>query len=189
MATARQLTLSWDAYLKHERAAETKSELVDGYTVAMAGASRAHNLITANLARILGNHLLGGPCELYTNDMRVRVAATGLHAYPDAVLVCDAPQFVDDAFDTLLNPVVLIEVLSPTTAAFDRGRKFQDYRQIPTLQHYLLIEQQQRHIECYTRRPDATWVLTEASGAAASIAIPALQCALPLADVYRKVEF
>ena len=122
--------------------------------------------------------------------MRLKVAATGLYAYPDLQIVCGETDLTDhDHLDTLLNPLVIIEVLSPSTERYDRGEKFRHYRQIPSLQAYVLVSQDAPLIECYQRNPDDTWTFTDAAGLDASIAIPPVDCTLPLADVYQKIDF
>ena len=120
-------------YLALERAADAKSEYLDGEIVAMTGGSRAHSLIAANLVRELGNALRERPCEVYGSDLRVSVALAGLYAYPDVTVVCGQPTFTDDERDTLENPTVIVEVLSPSTEGLDRGAKFTRYRRLPSL--------------------------------------------------------
>jgi Uma2 family endonuclease len=121
--------------------------------------------------------------------MRVKVQASRLYTYPDISVACGEPQFADDEFDTLLNPTVIIEVLSPTTESYDRGKKFQHYRRLPSLQEYVLISQESPHIERFLRQPNEEWVLTDADGLEASVELSSIDCVLALADVYRKVNF
>ncbi len=128
-------------YLALERQAETKSEYYAGEVFAMAGASRKHNTIVTNLAYLLVGQLKGRSCEVYNSDMRVKVSATGLYTYPDLVVVCGKPRFDDDQEDTLLNPTVIIEVLSKSTEAYDRSEKFAQYRALELMADYLLIAQ------------------------------------------------
>jgi Uma2 family endonuclease len=128
-------------YLALERAAEHRHEYVSGRVYAMTGASREHNVIATNTSRALGNQLSGRPCETYQSDMRVKVSETGMYTYPDVVVACGTPAFEDAYVDTLLNPTVIIEVLSPSTEAYDRGEKFAHYRRLPSLREYLLIAQ------------------------------------------------
>ncbi len=174
-----------EEYLALERAAETKSEYVDGYIYAMTGASRAHNLVTVNISLRLGNQLLNRPCEIYVADMRVKAATARSYRYPDITVVRGQPEFEDPRFDTLTNPTVLIEVLSPTTEATDRGRKFAEYRGIPSLREYLLVSQDQPRIERYARQAEG-WLLTVAEGLEAKVRLEAIDCALDLAEVYHK---
>jgi Uma2 family endonuclease len=133
MSTAAAQHYTPAEYLARERAAEYKSEYVDGFIVAMSGASRIHNLITANVGRELGNQLKGRRCEVYIGDMRVKVSATCTYRYPDVVVACGDIALEDAELDTLLNPVVIVEVLSPTTEAVDRGEKFTHYRRLESL--------------------------------------------------------
>lgn len=176
------------AYLALERASETRSELVNGQILAMTGASRAHNLIAANICREIGNHLKGRPCEAYQSDMRVKVSPTGLYTYPDVVVVCGQPQLEDEHGDTLLNPTLLVEVLSPSSEAYDRGERFAHYRRLESLREYLIVAQDQPRIERYARDGEH-WVLTEASGLDAALDLTSIGCRFALADVYDKVPF
>jgi Uma2 family endonuclease len=181
-----QITYTPDEYLRLERAAETKSEYLHGQIRAMSGASRAHNLITGNIFGELRQHLRGRPCEAYSADMRVRVGQTGLYTYPDVVVACGDILFEDDQVDTLLNPVVVIEVLSPKTEAYDRGEKFAHYRRLNSLQEYLLVAQDQLRVERYVRQGDQ-WVLSELSTLDDVLQIDAIGCSVRLSDVYERV--
>lgn len=189
MSAARKPLISPDDYLAGERLSRTKHEYVAGQIFAMAGASERHNLVAMNIGASLHAQLRRRPCNVYPSDMRVRVSAMGLYTYPDLSVVCAPPQFEDEQRDTLLNPVLLVEVLSPTTESYDRGRKFQQYRTLPSLVEYLLVAQDAMHIEYYARQPDGRWVLAEADGAEGVIQLAALGCELRLADVYEKVLF
>jgi len=173
-------------YLALDRAAAYKSELIDGHIYAMTGATREHNLISLNIAAELRSQLKGRPCETYNNDMRIKGATARKYHYPDVVVACGKAELEDEHGDTLLNPAVLIEVLSASTEAYDRGGKFADYRRIPTLREYLLVAQDQPRIERYVRQGGA-WLLTEAEGLEASISLDALGCALALREVYDRV--
>ncbi len=174
-------------YLAQERSSPYKSEFHDGQIYAMTGASREHNLITVNIAGELRSQLKQRPCEAYVNDMRVKAAQAHGYHYPDVAIVCGAPQFEDGQFDTLLNPSVLIEVLSPSTEAYDRGAKFTHYRKIPSLREYLLVAQDQPSIEHYVRQSDDAWLLTEAVGLEAVVPLDSVGCALSLREIYDKV--
>jgi Uma2 family endonuclease len=156
---------------------------------AMSGASLAHNQITFNLAGSLHGQLKDRPCNAYVNDMRVKVSATGLYTYPDVVVTCEKPKFEDNVLDTLINPQAIIEVLSETTEKYDRGGKFAQYRQLPSLREYVLVSQERPHIELFTKSEAGVWGLTEAIGLESTINIPTIACSLALADVYAKVEF
>lgn len=176
-------------YLALERQAETKSEYLNGRIYAMSGASRSHNRITFNLARRIGNQLGGRRCEGYVNDMRVKVSPTGLYTYPDVVVVCGEPRFEDQHVDTLLNPTVIIEVLSDSTEGYDRGEKFAHYRALPSLSDYLLVAQDQPLIEHYQRQPDGRWLYSATDGLEAEVEIANIGCMLRLAEVYERVVF
>lgn len=175
-------------YLVFERASITKHEYYSGRIYAMTGASERHNLITGNTLASLHAQLRRKPCRIYPSDMRVKVQQTGLNTYPDIVIVCGQPQFTDDALDTLINPMVIIEVLSPSTERYDRGMKFQQYRTIPTLRDYILISQDDKHIEHYMRQDNGQWVFEDALGLEAKLVITSVDCTLLLEDVYEKVE-
>jgi len=175
-------------YLAYEREAATKSEYYAGQLFALAGASKKHSAIVPNLLYLLVGQLKGRPCEVFSNDMRVKVSATGLYTYPDVVVVCGAPRFDDDQEDTLLNPTVIIEVLSKTTEAYGRGEKFAQYRTLESLSDYLLVAQDIARIEHFTRQADGAWLFAERSGLDATVVIPSIQCQLRLADVYDKIE-
>lgn len=129
------------------------------------------------------------PCEAYVHDMRVKISPTGAYTYPDVVVVCAEPRFGDTVVDTLLNPVILIEVLSPSTADDDRSGKFEHYRTLPSLQAYLLVAQERCPVVHYTRQSDYTWLLTETDDLQGGIAIPAIGCTLLLAEIYTRVQF
>lgn len=188
MGQLAEAYLTPEEYLLTERQAETKHEYYDGEIFAMAGASQRHNFLTVGLSAQLYFKLRGKPCDLYSNDMRVRVRDTGLYTYPDLVIACGGSEFDDAQKDTLTNPGVLFEILSDSTESYDRGRKFAHYRQIPTLTDYLLVAQNEPCIEHY-RRQDDGWLLTEARGKEGVISLDTLDCTLPLAEVYEKIDF
>jgi Uma2 family endonuclease len=185
-AVVTQTHYTAEDYLTLERSAPYKSEFHDGQIYAMTCASRKHNLITVNIAGELRSQLKKRPCEAYSNDLRVKAAETHSYYYPDIAVVCGIPQFEDAQLDTLLNPAVLIEVLSPSTEAYDRGGKFAHYRKIATLREYLLVSQDQPIIERYVRQGDV-WILTEAVGLEASVPLESIDCVLSLREVYDKV--
>ena len=184
-----QVGLSPEEYLARERRAEIKSEYHDGEVFAMSGASRAHNLIVTNFVRELSLRLRDRDCEVYPSDMRVKVDPTGLYTYPDVIVVCGEPAFEDEHVDTLLNPTLLIEVLSESTEASDRGKKFEHYRKLEMLQGVVLVTQDEAHAERFTRQPDGQWLLGEASGLEAALHLASIDVTLPLADIYDKVLF
>jgi Uma2 family endonuclease len=179
-----------EEYLRIERSLEQRHEYYRGEMFAMSGASRAHNLIGINVSASLHAQLADRPCEVYQNDMRVKAATAAMYFYPDVVATCENPRFEDDAFDTLLNPQVIVEVLSDSTASFDRGAKFEAYRQIASLREYVLVDQSRAHVERYLRDVEQNrWVLDEAHGLDAEIELPSLACRLKLSDVYAKVTW
>jgi Uma2 family endonuclease len=189
MSSQRTTLLTPEEYLEIERRAERKSEYFQGEMFAMAGASRPHVLIVANLVRELGNWLDAWPCEIYSNDMRLRVTPNGLYTYPDVMVACGEPQFADDQSDTLLNPILIVEVLSESTEAYDRGQKFEQYRTLPSLHEYLLVAQDAPRIESFTPQPDGHWLRVEISGRDASIQLVSIGCVLPLNRIYNKVAW
>lgn len=177
-----------EQYLGLERLADYKSEYVNGYILAMAGASKAHNQIGFNIAGELHNQLKSRPCLAYVNDLRVKVSATDLYTYPDVVALCGEPLFDDAQMDTLLNPSLIIEVLSPTTEAYDRGDKFAHYRRLPSLLEYVLIAQDQVRVEHYLRS-DQKWVLSELNGLDEKLRLVSIGCEITLRAIYDKVNF
>ena len=187
MSTDPKPFLSPHDYLALERASEERSEYLDGETFAMTGSSRSHNLIVVNLGGELRRELKGRNCELYTHDMRLQVSATGLYTYPDVVVVCGEPRLADDQGDTLLNPTVVLEVLSPSTESYDRGKKFEHYRTLPSLREYLLVRQDEPLIEQFVRQPDDHWLFSATGGLEATVRLPSIDCALALAEVYDRV--
>lgn len=146
-------------YLAWEQDQPTKHEYLDGEIFDLAGASAEHNDICANLLRELGNVLLDKPCRPRGSDQRVHIPETGLYTYPDALVVCGTPEYEDDKRLTLLNPTVIVEVLSESTESYDRGKKFRHYRSIPSLRDYLLVSQDDVWVEHYVRATDGNWVL------------------------------
>jgi len=179
--------VSPEEYLERERRAEYKSEYLAGEIVAMAGAKRKHNLISSNVTTSLGVQLRDNPCEVYANDMKVRADQARQYSYPDVVVVCGEPQFQDNEDDVLLNPTVVVEVLSPSTEAKDRGEKFLRYRQIASLTDYLLITQNERRVEQFTKQSDGSWRLVETFDAG-EVDLDSIGCTLSIADIYNKVK-
>ena len=188
MTAVAKKRLTAEEYLAIERKAEFRSEYFAGEMFAMSGASREHNLIVSNLNREVGEQLKDRPCEIYPSDMRVRIPS-GLYTYPDVVVVCGSPKFDDDHVDTLLNPLVLIEVLSESTADYDRGTKFKHYRQITSLREYVLVDQEATQIEHFALGGDGKWSLTEIAGLDQVLKLNSIECQIPLFEIYRKVTF
>ena len=176
-----------EEYLKRERMADYKSEYFAGEIIAMAGAKRKHNLIAGNIFAFLNTQLREAPCEVYTNDMKVQADKARQFSYPDVVVVCGEPQFRDNEDDVLQNPVVIVEVLSPSTEAFDRGEKFLRYRQLESLQEYLLVTQNERRVEQFTKQADGSWRMTETTEG--SLTLESVGCVLSFDDIYNKVTF
>lgn len=194
MATAAvQTYLTPEEYITLERKAipnaETvRSEYVKGKIIAISGASRAHNLITVNISAMLHIQLKGRGCETYANEMRVSTPSTLSYFYPDVVVVCEEPRFEDEVFDILLNPIILVEVLSPSTEAYDRGEKFSHYRQLPSLQEYILVAQDKICVERF-RRQENNWVLTDFQNFEERLSLISVECELPLCEIYDRVPF
>lgn len=189
MSAQLQRLLSPEEYLAIERDTTAKHEFYRGEMFAMGGASFDHTQITAAASAYLFEQLKETKCHVSTNDLRVKVSSTGLYTYPDVVVTCEKPRFEDDKFDTLLNPQLIAEVLSDSTEKYDRGKKFEHYRQIDSLREYLLISQDRPHVELFTRDAVGQWTLSEATGLDAAIDLPAIGCRLALADVYAKVSW
>jgi Uma2 family endonuclease len=189
MSSVLKPLLTPQEYLARERAAEFKSEYYRSEMFAMAGASWEHTLIKDNLAHMAMNQLHDGPCRVLTSDLRVKVDATGLYTYPDVIVVCDKPQFEDKMFDTLLNPLCLVEVLSDSAEKYDRGAKSGRYRKMQSLQEYVLVAQDRPLAERYVRQPDGGWLLTEFRGLTQTFAFTSIPAKIALADIYRGVEF
>lgn len=187
MSSQHKTLLTPEEYLAIERKSEIKHEFFSGKMFAMLGASKRHNLITANIIRVLGNQLLDRPCNVYPSDMRVKVSATGKYTYPDVVVACDEEKYDDVEEDTLLNPVVVIEVLSESTEAYDRGKKFEQYQYIESLTEYLLVAQELYRIEQYVRQCNQEWRYSEYHNVEDVVKLSVIGCELALKDVYTKV--
>jgi Uma2 family endonuclease len=186
MASLPNYYLSPEEYLSAERRAEFKSEYVDGVAYAMAGGSERHNLITGNLVTELNIQLRARACKVYPSDMKVRLPNSKKFFYPDVSVVCGETEFADEERDVILNPILIVEVLSESTEAFDRGKKFLSYQQLESLREYLLVAQGEFVVEHYLRQ-DEGWFYTKASGLDAALGLPALNCRIALSDLYSKV--
>jgi Uma2 family endonuclease len=187
MSTQPNARLTPEQYLEIERKAQFKSEFYDGEMFAMAGASFAHGKIVSNINAVL-TPALRGRCTTITNDLRVVVGRTGLYTYPDIVVTCQDPKFIDGALDTLTNPTILMEVLSPSTESYDRGKKFEQYRKVESLREYLLVWVDRPHIECFTRVGDK-WTLSEVDGVETGLQLESINFTLLLRDVYADLKF
>ncbi len=189
MTIQSQYYITSEAYLALERSGTEKHEYLAGSVYATASASARHSRIAGSAYASLYAQLRQRNCTVYPSDMRVKAVQTGMYAYPDITIVCGNEQFEDDTQDSLLNPVVIIEVLSPSTEKFDRGRKFQSYRTILSLREYILISQDDCRIERFDRQSDNTWIYSEAAGPDGALELSTIQCVLRLAEVYEKVTF
>jgi len=186
MASDPSQRLTIQDYLAFERQSETKNDYLDGEIFAMTGASRVHNLITGNIFGEIWSQLKGRPCEVYSESMRVRTPGD-LFTYPDVIVVCSEPEFIDGEFDTLLNPTMIVEVLSTSTEGYDRGVKSSRYRSIPSLSEYVLVGQDRIHIEHFLRQSADRWLLEEFSDLGLTLELSSIGCRLPLAEVYDRV--
>ena len=187
-AIAVQTHLTPEEYLAWERKAPFKNEYLAGQVLAMSGASRAHNLITGNVFNGLYNQLINRDCEAYTGEMRVKANPLTSYFYPDVAVVCDEPRFEDDVFDTLLNPTVVVEVLFRSTAAYDKGEKFEAYKQIASLQEYVLVSQDRVNVERHFRL-GTQWKVLEFQELADVLPLESIRCELSLGHIYRRVKW
>jgi Uma2 family endonuclease len=187
MSAAPKAKLTPAEYLAVERKAAFKSEYLNGEAFAMAGASLPHTRIKDNIARALNNQFQGGPCIAVTSDLRVKVSATGLYTYPDVVVYCGPPEMEDDRRDTLLNPKVIIEVLSDSTERYDRGLKFRHYERIESFQEYILVAQDESAVERRVRQSGWDWRLTTIAGLDAELEFVTVPARIPLSEIYAGV--
>jgi len=178
-----------DEYLERERVASHKSEYYAGEIFAMAGASPSHNALVASIIIALGVRLRGTPCTTFASDLRVECGPSGLFCYPDVSVICGSPQYRDEHRDVVINPTLVVEVLSSSTEGYDRGAKFAQYRRLASLREYVLVSQDEARMEVFTRGDDGRWTLTEAVGLDALCPLSSLDIALPLSEVYERIEF
>jgi Uma2 family endonuclease len=176
-------------HLEIERRAEFKSEFLDGEMFAMSGGASSHSLIACNLIRDIGMRLKGCPCVVYNSDLRVKIQAAGLYTYSDVSVVSGPKQVEDENDDILLNPTVIVEVLSDSTEAYDRGKKFEMYRQIPSLREYLLVNQHKPRIEQFIRQDGEEWLLRSAAGLESKVSLPSVSITIEMAEVYYNIQF
>jgi len=181
--------LTAEEYLAIERDAEFRSEFYDGVMYAMAGATVQHNRVKENLAYELMGRLIDGPCELFSSDQRILIHQTGMYAYPDIVVVCGPVETVGNDGLTVVNPRILIEVLSPSTELYDRNVKRRHYSRIESLQEYIIVAQNQPQIDRFVRQTDGTWSLKVFQGIGETFSLASLPIEIPLAKVYRNVTF
>lgn len=190
MALKTRPGYAFEDYLAAERGqADAKHEYVDGEVFAMTGASFNHNLIVLNLGSELRARLKDGPCRVLPSDMRVRIVAANASTYPDLVALCETPRFHDERHDVLLNPALIVEVLSRSTEAYDRGGKFGIYRRLRSLVEYALVSEDRPLVEVYTRRPDGRWLLGETEGLDGQVTLESIGSPVPMAEIYDKVDF
>lgn len=189
MTAAPKKVLTPEEYLAIERQAPYKSEFLNGKMFAMAGASRNHNAIKDNLVMEIGSRLKGGPCRTYSSDMRVKVIDTGLYTYPDITIVCGDAQLEDGQFDTLLNPRVIIEILSDSTESYCRGMKFRHYQRIESLQEYILVSQNEPVIDRFVRQSRWDWLSTTIVDLDKTLELVTVEVKLPLAEIYAGITF
>jgi Uma2 family endonuclease len=178
-----------EEYLERELESEEKHEYFNGEIFAVARSSARHTWIVTNVAGEFGQLLKKKPCRVASSEMRLRVTPTGLYTYPDVMVICGDVEYAAEQEDTVLNPTVIVEVLSPSTQDYDRGRKFQQYRTLPSLIDCLFVAQDRPHVEHWTRQSSNSWLLVEFSDLAQSIPLASISCILPLAEVYDKIEW
>jgi Uma2 family endonuclease len=183
MASLPSTKLTEEQYLEMDRLAEIKSEFHDGQMFAMSGGTLNHSLLSASICALLHRQVPPG-CRAFNSDLRIKVPAVGLYTYPDAGVLCGEPQFFGDRRDVILNPFLIAEVLSPSTENYDRGKKFESYRTIASLQEYLIVHQDRRHVEHYSKQDDSSWVLRDYSGAEGPVVIARLGIRIDLPELY-----
>jgi Uma2 family endonuclease len=188
MSAVPKAKLTPAEYLAVERKAAFKSEYLNGEMFAMAGASYPHIVICDNLVAALGTRLKGTSCRTLSHDMRVKVSGTGLYTYPDVIILCGPPQLEDAELDTLLNPQVIIEVLSDSTERYDRGAKFRHYKQVASLQEYVLVAQDEPACDRYVRGPDETWLVKFFTGLDSDLEFETVSARIPLTEIYAGVK-
>lgn len=177
-----------EEYLAFERKAENKNEYVNGEIFAMTGASRKHNLIAGNIPGELRQQLKGKPCQVYPGEMRVKAAAVRSFVYPHVVVVCGEPVFEDDYLDTLLNPTMVVQVLSKSTESYNRIGKSAYYRTIESLAEYLLFAQDEYRVEQYVKQDDGRWLLSDVRSLENVIELKSIGCSLPIGDIYDRIS-
>jgi Uma2 family endonuclease len=188
MASSPITKVTAEEYLALDRAAEFRSEFLDGEIIAMSGGSARHSKLQVNLTLELETALRGTPCQTFSADLRVRVSPR-TYTYPDLTVVCGKPLLADDEQDILVNPKVIFEVLSPSTEFYDRGLKFRRYREIGSLTDYILVDQDQTRIEQFTRGNAHTWTLRDYQDASETLLIESIGVSIPLVRLYERIEF
>lgn len=183
MASLPDPLLTEEQYLHLEREAETKSEFHDGQMFAMAGGSLNHSLLATRISALLDRQV-PLECRTCNSDLRIKVARAGLYTYPDCSVICGEPKYFGDQQDVVLNPLLIVEVLSPSTEGYDRGKKFEMYRTVESFREYLLVHQDRRHVEHYSKQDDGSWILREHSGVDGLVAIARLNVQIVLGELY-----
>jgi Uma2 family endonuclease len=189
MSAVPENRFSLEEYLSRERVAEYKNEFYHGEIFAMTGGSPTHNDIGVNLVSSLKNRLRGSGCRPSASDQRIRIPANGLCTYPDASVVCSDREFDDIDTDAITNPVVIFEVLSKSTERYDRGKKFDLYRELESLREYVLVSQTEAQVERFIRQDDGDWLLTVLKGPEAILKFASFDVSLTLSEIYEDVEF
>jgi Uma2 family endonuclease len=190
MSALPQPRYSVEEYIELDKNSEGRYEYFDGVVVELSGASLSHNRIVRNLIRNLENQLDGSDCEVLPADMRLKVPAAFPYRYPDVVVVCGEPMIEEmQGLDLLVNPLLIIEVLSPTTEAYDRGLKFSAYQTIASFREYLLAAQDRPHVVQYVRQPNDKWLRSEVAGLDGELTLETINCTLPLREIYQRVTF
>lgn len=182
-SAAERVRMTEDEYLAFERASDERHEYADGEIFAMSGGSGNHSAVAAGMIRVLGNALYGRRCIVYTADMRINIPTSGRYVYPDASVVCGRSELKGDKRDILLNPRVIVEVLSPSTEEYDRGDKFTHYKAIPSFAHYVIASQDKKLVEVFTRQQDGSWICVKYE-AGQKIALPAIECEIDVDQTY-----
>jgi len=190
MSTQRVPYLTHEQYLEIERKAEFPSEYINGEMFAMSGGTPNHARIALNTAIQLTEQLRGRPCEAFGADLlRLHIAKYNISTYPDVLVTCGAAHLLDALRDTLIDATVIVEVLSPSTMAYDRGEKFRIYRSLPSFSEYLLLAQHEIRAEHYARQSDGSWLFRESTDAAGEIELKSISCSLQIQSLYERVEF
>lgn len=181
--------ISPEEYLAMERASQEKHEYYNGEVFAMSGASWNHNVIAKNISTVVLPYLKGKPCDMFGSDLRIHIPENGLYTYPDFSIICDKPESTDAEKDPFVNPTAIIEILSKSTADYDRGTKFNLYREIPTFKEYVLVDSTRISVEHFEREPDNSWRLTEFKTLNNQFLVTTIGLTLSLADLYEDVRF
>jgi Uma2 family endonuclease len=189
MSSAPKRILTEQEYLEIERAADFKSEFYNGEMFRMQGATRQHVVVSGNIFAELHLFFKESPCEVYANDMRLRVKSSGLYTYPDVMATCEKPEFAENEFDNFTNPQVIFEVLSKSTEKYDRTFKLDRYQKLPSLKSYLLVAQDEPRVEQYARSANGEWIYSSAHEWTDSLTIKCIDYELKLSEVYARIEF